>query len=479
MDLDPHLTPTPATFDRLEQQLHSWCARHPIDSGRLGGVLPALVASAARTPQPEPTLQSALDLFERMAEWPRYLASLSQDPGAVSRLVGLIGASPWLAQLLTARPALADELLPGRYAERLPDARALRASLHDTLRRCSDDETTQWIALRNFKHSCLLHILSLDLAGALTLDQVSGALSDLAEALLAIVLQQVSRRAGHGDAAIGIVAYGKLGSREMSYASDTDIVFLHGGDPGTDATAQVRLATTVNRWLTAPTAAGTLYETDFRLRPYGDSGQLVNSLPGFRDYQLNAAWTWEHQALTRARFIAGTDALATGFTQLRREALGRVRDPEKLRADVLGMRARILASRPPGTDLATDFDVKHSRGGVIDLEFIVQFLLLRRAHQHPSLTEVGDNAGALAHASALGLIPAGLARENTSAYSAYRRWMHRERLRGNEIVRVPLQEAKFHQAAVKELWAHVFAETTESSTSAKSSESAKSETTHA
>jgi glutamate-ammonia-ligase adenylyltransferase len=450
---------------------------------RLEGLLPVIVDSAAATSEPDTTLRTALDLALRMAAWPRYLTTLATHPGAVARLVALIGASPWLGQLLLARPALADELLPGRSGDRPPERAALQASLDDTLARCSHDELGPMIALCNFKHSVLLQVLALDLEGALTLDQVSGALSDLAETLLAIVLQQVSRRAGHGrdqgDAAIGIVAYGKLGSREMSYASDTDIVFLHGGDPSADATAQVRLATTVNRWLTAPTAAGTLYETDFRLRPYGASGQLVNSLPGFRDYQLNAAWTWEHQALTRARFIAGTDALATGFTQLRREALGRVRDPEKLRADVLGMRARILASRPRPAGLATDFDVKHSRGGVIDLEFIVQFLLLRRAHQHPSLTEVGDNAGALAHASALGLIPAGLARETASAYSAYRLWMHRERLRGNEIVRVPLQEAKFHQAAVKELWAHVFAETTESSTSAESAESTKSETTHA
>jgi glutamate-ammonia-ligase adenylyltransferase len=477
MDLETPPKASPPPFDRLERQLHGWCVEHPIDHARLSPVLPTLVEAAARAPHPGPTLQSALDLLERMARWPRYVASLSQDLRAVDRLVGVIAASPWLAQQLTARPALADELLPGRYARSLPDASALRASVRDTLHRCSDDETSQWIGLRNFKHSCLLHILSLDLEGALTLGQVSGALSDLAEVLLVAVLEQVCRRTGNarfaGDgAAIGIVAYGKLGSREMSYASDTDIVFLHGGDSGVDATALVRLATTVNQWLTAPTAGGVLYQTDFRLRPYGADGLLVNSLAGFREYQLNAAWTWEHQALTRARFIAGSSDLAAGFTRLRREALTRSRDPETLRRDVLDMRGRILASqqRSANSPGATTFDVKHSRGGVIDLEFIVQFLILRRGDQHPSLTEVGDNNTALIHASTLGLIPAGMARASAAAYSAYRLWMHRERLRGNEIVQVSLEEAKLHQAAVRELWAHVFAETVER---------AESEETHA
>jgi glutamate-ammonia-ligase adenylyltransferase len=460
-----NLTSSPPV-DRLEQLLRSWCREHPSDHVRLETVLPAVVTEAARAREPDATLQSALDLLGRMAQWPRYLRSLSEHPGAVRRLVGLIGASPWLGQLLTARPALADELLPDRYAARPLDRAALRTSLQDTLRRCSDDEATQWIALRNFKHSCLLHILSLDLEGALGLDEVSGALSDLADVLLETILLRVGARLGSGVAAattpLGIIAYGKLGSREMSYASDTDIVFLH--EDGAETTSVARLATTVNQWITAPTAAGTLYETDFRLRPYGASGPLVTSLSAFRDYQLNAAWTWEHQALTRARFIAGAPTLAAAFARLRRDVLVGSRDPGKLRSDVLAMRARIAAGhqRNAGThrDGAT-FDVKHSRGGIIDVEFIVQHLILQRAHAHPGLAEVSNNVGVLASASALGLIPDDLARATADAYCAYRLWMHRERLRGNEIVRVAVQEAQLHQSTVSELWAHVFAETVE------------------
>jgi glutamate-ammonia-ligase adenylyltransferase len=453
-----------ALVDRLERLLDSWCAQHPVNQVRLAPVLPALVSEAACAPDPDATLQSALDLLGRMAEWPRYVTTLAADLSAVRRLVALISASPWLAQLLTARPALTDELLPGRYAAHPPGPLALRQSLRDMLRRCSDDESSRWLALRNFKHSCLLHILSLDLEGALPLGEVSAALSDLADVLLATVLDEVGARlsvTGGIGCPIGIVAYGKLGSREMSYASDTDIVFLHDDDPDVSAIDLTRVATTVNQWLTAPTPAGTLYETDFRLRPYGQSGLLITSLSAFRDYQLNAAWTWEHQALTRARFIAGAPQLADGFNRVRREALLRPRDAEQLHGDVLDMRARILAShqRAAVGRGQTSFDVKHSRGGVIDVEFIVQFLILRHAHTHPSLTEVGNNVVALSTAASLGLVPVGLARASAEAYAAYRLWMHRARLRGCEIVEVPMQDATLHQAVVKELWAHVFAET--------------------
>jgi [glutamine synthetase] adenylyltransferase / [glutamine synthetase]-adenylyl-L-tyrosine phosphorylase len=460
------LSPSPP-LDRLEQLLRGWCAEHPVQHSRLENLLPAIVAEAARAPEPEPTLQSSLDLLAQMAQWQRYLTSLSEHPGAVRRLVSLIGASPWLGQLLAARPALADELLPDRFAARPPDRAALRASLHDTLKCCSEDEPTQWIALRNFKHSCLLHILALDLEAKLSLAEVSGALSDLADVLLETVLTRVGARQAavqkpafdKTPAPLGIVAYGKLGSREMSYASDTDIVFLHEDAPDTSAAGLARLASTVNQWVTAPTAAGILYETDFRLRPYGASGLLVTSLSAFRDYQLNAAWTWEHQALTRARFIAGASSLADAFARLRRDVLGRPRDREKLRSDVLEMRARIAAGHQRGAGSHGDknlFDVKHSLGGIIDVEFIVQYLILQHAHQHPALLDANDNTTALECARALGLIPSSLAAATAAAYSAYRLWMHRERLRGNETVRVARTEAQSHQVAVSDLWGHVF-----------------------
>ena len=323
----------------------NYLALREADRLRFEAVLPALLLGAARAPEPEATLRCALDLIVRMAAWPRYLAVLAAQPGGVARLVSLVGASPWLGQLLVARPALADELLPGRYAARPPARAALAQSLDETLARCSDDEVSQQIALRNFKHSGLLHILALDLEGSLDLREVSGALSDLAEVLLGAVLARVTARLGMGPTPpLGIVAYGKLGSREMSYASDTDIVFLHADRDDAPGADLMRLAGAVNQWLTAPTVAGVLYETDFRLRPYGASGLLVTSLRAFRDYQQSTAWTWEHQALTRARWIAGDARLGEAFRALRQEVLLRPRDGDQLRDDVLAMRERILAS---------------------------------------------------------------------------------------------------------------------------------------
>jgi [glutamine synthetase] adenylyltransferase / [glutamine synthetase]-adenylyl-L-tyrosine phosphorylase len=418
------------------------------DREQLERLFPVVLGAAGRGPDPERTAQNALELLVRMAAWRRYLTLFAAHPDGFARLVGLIGASPWLGDQLVARPALADELLPGRSAARPLDRDGLCASLAETLRRCSEDESSQLIALRNFKHSCVLHILALDLEGALGLNEVSLALSDLADVILQTILARLGARNSAGE--LGIVAYGKLGSREMSYASDTDIVFLHADDASSDALA--RLARDVNRWITTPTPAGVLYETDFRLRPYGESGLLVTSLAAFREYQLNAAWTWEHQALTRARFVAGNPALARAFAELRRQVLVRDRDEATLRRDVLAMRDRILASQGQKT---ARFDVKHARGGIIDVEFIVQYLILRHARLHPSLIEATDNVTVLGQSASLELVPPALADAAIDAFCTYRLWMHRERLRGNELVEVAPDSAQPHRKAVMELWRHV------------------------
>jgi [glutamine synthetase] adenylyltransferase / [glutamine synthetase]-adenylyl-L-tyrosine phosphorylase len=427
------------------------------ERARLEALVPVIVESAGKTATPAATLVVALDLVLRMAAWPRYLHTFANHTGAITRLVALVGASPWLGQLLLARPALADELLPGRNSDRPPDRATLARSLQETLRRCADDEPGLMIALCNFKHSVILQVLALDLEGALTLDQVSAALSDLADVLLSAILSRVSERLGHGSVSpVGIVAYGKLGSREMSYASDTDIVFLHEDAPAECEPAFTRLASTVNRWLTTATAAGTLYETDFRLRPYGTHGLLTSSLSGFGSYQETAAWTWEHQALTRARFVAGDPRVGQRFAQLRRQILARPRQATVLHTDVLAMRQRIAESRRKHAPGAGLFDVKHSRGGIIDVEFAVQYSILARAAAHPQLLEAPDNATALAICAELGLVSPDLAQAATQAFRSYRLWMHRERLRGNEVVLVPAAQAESHRTAVLSLWQHVF-----------------------
>jgi len=357
--------------------------------------------------------------------------------------------------------ASVEDLLPlaraarGQVARRLPDRAALRLFAEGALAGAADEEA-ELVALRRWKRERVLHILALDLEGALTLDEVSVALSEVADVLLGLVLSRVSARLGLGpESPVGVIGYGKLGSREMSYASDTDIVFVYDSAGSAPDLALERLARTANRWLTAHTAAGVLYETDFRLRPYGSGGLLITPFSGFREYQREHAWVWEHQALHRARWICGAAPLAHAFADLRQEIVARRRDPRRLRTEVLAMRQRIWAASQPPADL---FDVKHSRGGIIDVEFLVQHLVLRHAADRPELARVNDNAGVLACAAEAGLVPVDLAAAVTAAYRRYRQWMHHERLRGNERIRVSLAEAEPHRAAVLTLWQEAFAE---------------------
>jgi glutamate-ammonia-ligase adenylyltransferase len=344
--------------------------------------------------------------------------------------------------------------LAEHYLCQLPDGAALLASLHELLNNCGPHEADQMIALRNFKHSHVLHIVSLDLEGLLSLEEVSKALSQLADLLLECVLERVSKRMGLGTKPpLGIIGYGKLGSREMTYASDTDIVFLYDEKADIPEAKLTRLARCVNQWLTEPTTAGVLYATDFRLRPYGESGLLITSTAAFREYQRRHAWIWEHQALTRARWIAGESTLGEQFQCIRHEMLVRERDPQQLCAEVLAMRDRISEAHQESGDT---FNVKRSRGGIIDVEFAVQHLVLRHAAEHPELVSYTDNESVLSAAARLGLIPATLAAAANEAFRQYRKWMHSERLRGNEVILLTAQKALAYREAVCALWQHVF-----------------------
>jgi glutamate-ammonia-ligase adenylyltransferase len=206
-------------------------------------------------------------------------------------------------------------------------------------------------------------------------------------------------------------------------------------------------------WLSSRTAAGVLFETDFRLRPSGEGGLIVSSLEGFRRYQLESAWAWEHQALTRARFVAGDAAIGGLFEALRRDILTAERDREKLRADVLAMRQRMADGHPNPTPF---FDVKHDRGGMVDIEFIVQYLVLAHSRDHWELTGNLGNITLLRIAGAVGLVPHDLALEVAEAYRDYRKRQHVLRLRGAEYARVPLEEVEPRVAATRALWEAVF-----------------------
>jgi glutamate-ammonia-ligase adenylyltransferase len=250
-----------------------------------------------------------------------------------------------------------------------------------------------------------------------------------------------------------IVGYGKLGGKELGYASDLDLVFLYD-DPDESAPERyARLAHRLNTWLTATTAAGQLYETDLRLRPDGASGLVVSSLAAFRRYQREQAWTWEHQALTRARFVAGDAGIGAAFEAEREAILRLPRDPLRLRHDVVEMRRKMHAGHPNRT---AHFDLKHDRGGMVDVEFTVQYLVLRYSNEYPLLTANSGNIALLVRAGEIGLVSPALAATVADAYRAYRRLQHQLRLQGAASARVDPAPHTAERTAVCELWAEVF-----------------------
>jgi glutamate-ammonia-ligase adenylyltransferase len=250
-----------------------------------------------------------------------------------------------------------------------------------------------------------------------------------------------------------IIGYGKLGGKELGYASDLDLVFLYDDSHEAAAEIYARLAQRINTWLSSRTSAGLLFETDLDLRPSGRAGLLVSSVAAFRRYQLESAWIWEHQALTRARFCAGDAAIGAVFEAFRRDLLMTKRDSAKLRAEILSMRQRMLDAHPNTSGL---FDLKHDRGGMVDIEFIVQYLVLSHSSEHYEFTGNLGNIALLHVAGALHLLPPDLASRVADAYRAYRRLQHALRLDGAEFARVDQARIATHVAAVQTLWQSVF-----------------------
>jgi glutamate-ammonia-ligase adenylyltransferase len=290
----------------------------------------------------------------------------------------------------------------------------------------------------------------------LPLETLSDHLSDLACTVLAQTVRMAwegVRQRHRAEPAFAVIGYGKLGGKELGYASDLDLVFLY--EDGADEAPEnyARLAQRINTWLSSTTAAGQLYDTDLRLRPDGVSGLMVSNLGGFHDYQQRQAWVWEHQALTRARYVAGDAAIGAKFEALRCELLRRPRDLASLRTEVTEMREKMHAGHPNHSGL---FDVKHEHGGIVDVEFMVQYLVLGYAHHHAEMTGNIGNLALLRLSAQIGLIPESHAQAAQLAYRAYRKIQHTLRLQGERYARVAPQSVAAHAAAVRELWQCVF-----------------------
>ncbi|MDY6890500.1 MAG: bifunctional [glutamate--ammonia ligase]-adenylyl-L-tyrosine phosphorylase/[glutamate--ammonia-ligase] adenylyltransferase [Pseudomonadota bacterium] len=449
---------------------------------RLEAVLPALLERAGQCANPETTLERVLRLIQAILRRSAYLVLLNENPGALNQLVQLCSASGWFAEQLSKQPGLLDELIDPSTLYSPPDLNALRTELQQQLLRIPEDDIEQLMeTLRYFKHAHMLRVAASDITGVLPLMRVSDYLTWLAEAVLEAVLEIAWRNltGKHGvpckrpgvpcDPDFIIVGYGKVGGIELSYGSDLDLVFLHDADnnletdgekPITNSVFFNRLGQRIIHILNTFTPSGILYEVDMRLRPSGNSGLLVSSLHAFREYQLKEAWTWEHQALVRARVVAGSPALGERFRAVRREVLGQPRDEAKLKAAVVEMREKMrshLGSKPGEHDKTAQFDLKQDRGGIVDIEFLVQYLVLRYAAELPALLRWTDNIRILASIEAEGLLASDEVELLREAYKAYRAAGHRQSLQDRSSV-LGEEALRDYRAGVAALWRRLLEE---------------------
>ena len=409
---------------------------------RLDRLMPLLLGAAGLTPQPQTTFARLIAFIEAIGRRSVYLALLVENPLALSQLVKLCSASEWIAQYLNRHPILLDELMDAVSLYAPLTREALASELRSRLARLPvDDLETQMEVLREFRNGHVLHVAAADVGPGLTPEEIGRHLGHIAEVIVAQALtlayDDLVLKHGHPSLAqngetlapgFAVIAYGKLGSLELGYTSDLDVIFLHGAQQEggvTDGARPIanevfftRLSQRLIHILTARTGGGILYEVDTRLRPSGRSGMLVTNPAAFREYQETHAWAWEHQALIRARPIAGDAGLAREFEEIRAVTLCRARDPQVLRAEVTDMRARMHAAQ--ATHGPGEIDLKHDPGGMIDVEFMVQYAVLRWAHDHPELIQHRANIPLLEVLQNRGLLDpaqAGLLRD------AYRRYL--------------------------------------------------------
>ncbi|WP_035383711.1 bifunctional [glutamate--ammonia ligase]-adenylyl-L-tyrosine phosphorylase/[glutamate--ammonia-ligase] adenylyltransferase [Ferriphaselus sp. R-1] len=425
-----------------------------ISRPRLDTLVPKLTALCAGQAGPDDALARLLALLEAIVRRASYLAFLAEYPQALPRLVKMAAASAWACDYLTQHPILLDELLDDREIYTVPDWAALDAKLSAQLADCGNDTEHQMDALRQFQHAQTFHLLAMDLQGLLPLETLSDHLSDLADLMLRHVLtlcwNGLARK--HREVPrFAIIAYGKLGGKELGYASDLDLVFLYDDDAPDANVIYARLGQRINTLLSSYTAAGRLYEVDLRLRPNGDSGLLVSSVAAFEEYQQQHAWVWEHQALTRARYCAGDADIGAAFERIRNDVLRQPRELPKLRAEIVAMRQKMHDGHPNKTEL---FDIKHDAGGMVDIEFMVQYLVLAHAHAHPELAENKGNLALLGRAADAGLIPPEAAEQVAGLYRELRRLQHAMRL-NNQQPRVVAESLDV--SACLGLWAALLA----------------------
>jgi glutamate-ammonia-ligase adenylyltransferase len=470
--------PSPIQLDALQEQLDGpfgarikeWCG-HPRVLALRDDSKARLVRLVQRTAAWLKDGKVNEEAAIRLADWiepllrrESYLALLLERPTVHERLLRLLGAAKWPARYLLQHPGVIDELA----SDAMLSERFVPAEFEDELvrRRASlqrtgeDDEEALLNLLRRAHHAELFRTLARDVEGRISVEQVADDLSALADVVLRVTARWSWERVRnhHIDTPqFAIIGYGKLGGKELGYGSDLDIVFVY---EDADERAPEVYAAFVRRminWLTVKTGEGDLFEIDTALRPNGNSGLLVTTFDAYANYQQqrgsNTAWTWEHQAMTRARFVSGIEALQPRFDDVRQAVITAPRDEAALKAEIVAMREKVREARPVKAGV---FDVKHSPGGMVDAEFAVQFLVLAHSCRYTELQGNIGNIALLQRAEAVGLLPSGIGEAAASAYRELRKVQHKARL--NEApTQVPLPELQAERGAVLALWKAVFA----------------------
>lgn len=454
---------------QLAERIGRWCG-HPRVQSLREDARQRLSRVIARTGQWLLEGRVGEEAAVRMADWlepllrrESYLALLLERPGVHERLLRLLGSARWPARYLLRHPGVIDELASeAMFSERF-DAAAFEQDLEErrrSLRRTGEDDDEAMLnLLRRAHHAEVFRTLARDVEKRLTVEQVADELSALADAVLRVTSRWCWERlkTRHRDEPrFAIIGYGKLGGKELGYGSDLDIVFVFDDEDERAPEAYGAFVRKLINWLTTKTAEGDLYEIDTALRPNGSSGLLVTTFAAYEKYQQgrgsNTAWTWEHQAMTRARFVMGDGALAARFDAVREAVITAPRDLQALRGEIVAMRERVRAAHPVK---AGCFDVKHSAGGMVDAEFAVQFLVLAQSGQHRELVPNVGNIALLQRAEAAGLLPAGVGARAASAYRELRRVQHRARL-DEESTQRDVGALAEQRDAILALWRAVF-----------------------
>ena len=411
--------------------------------------LPELLKSSHA---PVVTLGRLLDFLESISRRTAYLSLLTEFPAATQRLIRMLDASEWAARYLTRHPILLDELLDARTLLAPPDWPSFTAELEQQLELQRGDTELMMDTLREAHHAQLFRFLAQDLAGGLTVERLADHLSRLADIIVETALKEVwlAMPKRHRDIPrFAVIAYGKLGGKELGYASDLDLIFLYDDDHPDAPMLYARLAQRFITWMTSSTSAGILFDIDIALRPDGASGLMVSSIDSFERYQAESAWAWEHQALTRARFCAGDENIGKRFEALRDRILRQPRDRQWLRQEILKMRKKIHESHP---NRSTLFDLKHDAGGMIDIEFIVQYLVLEYSREYPELTDNFGNIALLKMSEKLNLIPEEAGEKVSAIYRQFRKRQHEIRMQGADQAKVEPDEVTDQVNEVKKLW---------------------------